>query len=218
MNNDLLTRLAALEARMAVLESAAGIAKPATRPAPAARLVEPEGVRVTHPLAGSFTMPSTDEGRKLLAIAQARLPKHLKPDFSRSRLPKDEEHKFLKGFEAALLYVGSLGRQEQLNTKVSVSWWIDGCEEFLRERNISADVGAAQFAAACLCCGVGYVPHDAAQGVVWTFALVVHGGQRMTADSWRAILRAGQIREPLPASSRSPYPAPEARITVTADG
>ena len=187
-NEAILARLDALETQVAELQ--AGQVKPAKRTASAAAVPAYEGATISYPApVSSFVMPSIVELQKLLAIVQRDCPQ-LAPDFH------DEQLEFFAGFSRAFAYIGSLGRTDELNNKISISWWCDACREWLRQSNITGDILASGFAAACLAQNVDHLSKDPAAGTVWTFALKPHGGGRENGSGWRSVLAAGQIRSP----------------------
>jgi hypothetical protein len=146
----------------------------------------------------SFIMPSGDELRRLHEIVIARYPQLA------SRSQQTEEA--FDGFCRAFRRIGHLGR-DKLTDKYALISWVDDATFWLRDHQIyPSTLTVRDFVCAVLAHGdVDFVPLDRFPFDCSAFGLRRDCTGRQAIDGWRAVLKSGHLREPVP------LPRPTAR-------
>jgi hypothetical protein len=195
-------KLAELEAQAAAL--GAEIAKlKAAQPTPAPRpprLRDEEGVRVVELLTERIDgMPNLREMEKLFVAV-----KHLAPWPLSDRY---DEQRPLRGFGSCFRWLANKDRTDYPNPKFALSFWLDSCKSWLRDRgSMVNDVDAPTLILAAYAQGdLRYVPANGQLGTVWELGLAEYSGKPASPEGWRRILREG-------ASAILPPSAPAHRL------
>lgn len=209
MQNDHVDRrLDALEARLALLE---GTPVKKTTSVP---IFADEGARISYPAPSTqFEQPSEMELRQLLTIAGARL-KRLRqlPTFSGARAQEIEEEHF-RQFAAAFRALGQMGRQEKLDKKRALSFWIGSAEQLLRDRGLSESITGPAFVAAVIAHGDIQYNDPADYPYVHEFGLCDQNIGRPSNGAWKRVLTSGQTLDPVRVGGTArPMPQPSVRI------
>ncbi len=119
----ILAELEALKTRVVALEANAGLVKPAAGDAEPAKFIE-RGVTITHPEETSpISLPTEAEYRGILSAVRDAYPQ-LWPR-SNPRFGSQDEAEFVRDFSAAFVRVSHLRRTEKVDSKHSLSWWVD---------------------------------------------------------------------------------------------
>jgi hypothetical protein len=120
--------------------------------------------------------------------------KHLAPWPLNNKYDADEP---FRGFCSCARWIANKGRTEQPNSRFALSFWMDQCKSWLRERNSMTNaVGANELILAVLAAGdVHYVAANAQVGTVWELGLAEHGGPR-ASDAWRQVMETGNVLPP----------------------
>ncbi len=207
MKNDdtILTELEALKTRVAALEANAGLVEPAAQRIVApAKFVEPK-VSITHPpIECPITLPTQTEYRGILRAVRDAYPQ-LWPR-SNPRFADQDDAQFFRDFPAVFECVSHLRRTEEVDSKHSLSWWVDEINRRLNGRQIDG----ALFLAAVIGAGdVSFVQRDE-HGNVWSFALATFGGRPAT-EAWRRVLK-GQLLTPVAGRFGAPSSRPSVRL------
>jgi hypothetical protein len=199
-------RLAELEAQAATLNIE--IAKlRAERPAPPPPPPGEEVRVVALNTERSGGLPNLAELEKLYSAV-----KHLAPWPLNN---KYDEHKPFRGFCACVRWVSNKGRVEQPNPRFALSFWLDQCKNWLRDRNsMTGDIGANELIMAALACGdVKYVAANAQLGFTWELALSEYSGKPASPDAWRRVLETGNVLSPSQPAQRFAPPSPARVLT-----
>jgi hypothetical protein len=200
----MIDRLAQLEQQAASLAAEIAALK-AAQHGPAPRPPKDEGVRVTELLTERTEgAPNLADLRKLYTAVRNLVPEaqHHDPDAG------------FRGFAGAYRFVSNCPRLPAPNSRVALSWWLEGMTAWLRQRDaVARDVTGASFVAAIYASGdICYVPHNGALGTVWEFSLLPpgqSGGKPASPDAWRRVLREGAsaILPPSAPARRMPPPS-----------
>jgi hypothetical protein len=200
----ILAELEALKTRVAALEAAAGLVKPAAQDVAPAKFVE-QGVTITHPIETSpIVLPTEAEYRGILSAVRDAYPQLLRS--SNPRCADQEDAVFFHDFCGAFERVAHLRRTEQIDSKHALSWWVGEANRWLRGRQID---GAAFLAAVIGAGDVSFVQRDE-YGNVWAFGLATFGGRPAT-EAWRRVLK-GQLLPPIAGKFGGPGPRPSVRL------
>jgi hypothetical protein len=201
-------RISILESQVGALMASAGNSKAVER---RVLSVEDDRVVISNPPDRiTFAMPTASEQKKLLAIVYVRFPK-LKPDFSQASFPERDEAQFLEEFSNAFLRIGNQPRASGINKKISLSYWLSECGNWLLQHSRPSEVRGNAYLAAVLAHGdIDFVPADPAMGWVWELGLSQHSGRRANGESWRQVLASGRIKNPT-AGSHS-HSTPDVRV------
>jgi hypothetical protein len=191
---DILVRLAKLEARVEKLDGQSAAPKVVT-PRP---YVE-EGTRVTTYLPAaptSFEMPSGDEMGRLYQVVQEKFGQlRIKPILN-PNWRQEEDLKFdRQGFDVAFKWIATLGRVDELSVKFAPSYWVSVCESFQRSRGLGGSVGGRTILCAAIAAGdvrfaVNGFPHCLELG------LSFHTGRPAAPGAWRGVLN-GEFLQPV---------------------
>jgi hypothetical protein len=191
---ELKAEAARLNARIAELEG--NTANRVTPPPP-----KDEGVRIVQVLDERHDgMPDLKELESLYAAV-----KHLAPWPLNN---KYDDHKPFRGFCSCFRWVSNKGRTEFPNPRFALSFWLDNCKSWLRDRNVmTGDVSANELVMATLAAGdLKYVAanaHSALRGswrspnTAGALPRRTRGGAscvRVRARSCRRLLRRVAIR------------------------
>jgi hypothetical protein len=189
-------KIASAQAELAAIKS--GKAPPPPKPPP------DEGPRILQLLdERTDNLPNLAELKKLFAVV-----KNLVPD-----MKSHDPDAGVRGFAGAYRFVSNCGRIAVPNSRVSLSWWLEGMTAWLRARNaITRDVSGSSFIAAIFAAGdIAYTPHNAAIGTVWEFAILPPDriGGKPASDAWRRVLTQGvsAILPPSAPARRMPAPS-----------
>jgi hypothetical protein len=201
-------RLAELEAQAATLNIE--IAKlRAERPAPPPPPPREEVRVVALNTERSDGLPNLAELEKLYSAV-----KHLAPWPLNN---KYDEDKPFRGFCSCVRWLSNKGRVEQPNPRFALSFWLDQCKNWLRDRNsMTGDISANELVMSVFAAGdVKYVAANAQLGFTWELALSEHSGRPASPDAWRRILREGASAVlPPSAPARRMAPPSPARVVV----
>lgn len=196
MNTD---RIAMLEAQAAALAAEIAALKAGKAAKPAPQPIEEGGIRVVELLTETSALPTHAEMKKLFATVR---------NFSPGKLDdKYDPDKPFRGFCAAFRWLANQGRTELPNKKYAISYWLDCCHTWLRQRDVIAnDVGGNELVLAVLAAGdVCYVRGDLSVGCVWELGLHEYYKRgRPASDAWRNVMATGNVLTPTrPALVRS---------------
>jgi hypothetical protein len=201
--------VAALEQRVAVLES-----RPAVQAPRAPRPVEPE-LRIEFLGTGQrwvVEIPPDDELQRLRATVDAAYPELAFRPRGERWADADAAADF-HAFKIAFEYLATLSRIDALQTRYATSWWVSGAEGWARDIGRSAMITRAPFIAALLAHGdIRYSrldePHSVAFGLAEGAA-----GRRYDPASWRRVLAGGGLLAPVPLpSNRTPAAPSPSRV------
>ncbi len=203
----ILARLDTLEAEVAALKVNAGLVKPVVHDAAPAKFVE-RGVTITHPEENSpIVLPTEAEYRGILSAVRDAYPQLWRPS-NNPRFTDQDDAEFFRDFCAVFERVSYLRRIAEVDSKHSLSWWVDEINRRLHGRQID---GAAFLAAVIGAGDVSFVQRDG-YGNAWAFGLATFGGRPAT-ESWRRVLK-GQLLAPIAGR----FGPPSARPSVTVEG
>jgi hypothetical protein len=177
--------VAKLEAIIATAQAELAALK-AQRPVPPTRPPRDEGPRVVI-LNDERTdgLPNLKEMEKLYAAVKSMAPWPLNDKY--------DEHKPFRGFCACFRWIANKHRTEFPNPKFALSFWLDNCKTWLRERNgMANDVSANELILAVFAFGdVRYVPANAQLGLTWELALAEYIGRPASPDAWQMVMKNG---------------------------
>lgn len=198
------SRIAALEQKIAEATAELQALKAGT-PAPAPRVVEDEGVRITAVLEERGDLPNLREMEKLFTSVKALSP------WPSALVDRFDEHRPFRAFSATFRWLANKGRTEFPNPKFALNYWLDDCRAWLRARNcVASDVDANALILATYAQGdVRYVPANGMLGNVWELALAEHVGRKASPDAWRVVMAGGAsaILPPSSPARRMPEPS-----------
>lgn len=184
--------LAQLKAEAARLNARIAELERGQAPKPPPKPVDEGGVRVMEMLTETSALPSPAEMKKLFVAVR-----HLAPGKLDDRYDEDKP---FRGFCAAFRWVQNQTRTEQPNPKFALSYWLDACKSWLRQRDVIAnDVDGNSLVLAVYAAGdVCYVPHDLSRGQLWEFGLHEHygRGRKASESAWRNVMTSGAILPP----------------------
>jgi hypothetical protein len=193
-------RLAQLEAQAAALSAEIAALK-AGRPlktagkpedlGPSVKAFEDKrGVTISQVITETTIGPSLQEARKLFTIVKPLAPWKLDDRY-------DEDRPF-RAFCAALRWAQNVGRADEPNSKVALSFWLDHARNWLRARNaVGGEIDANVLIMAVMASGdIPYQRADPSQGRLWEIGLRAYGGRPASADAWRAVMTTGNILGP----------------------
>lgn len=190
--DDLETQNAMLERQNAALLAELASASPA-----------PDGVRITYPLAPSLLMVPMNELRVLRDRVWTAYP--------RMRVQKTDDEA-LRAFALAFDRIANLFRTTELNTKVSLSSWVDETNRWLVARRLPKISRGFDFAAAAIAHGdIKFREGNEHSGEPWEFALSPYSGRALTG-AWRSLLDGGQLPIPVPARQPDTITGPRREI------
>jgi hypothetical protein len=180
-----------LEQRVSALEAENAALRAATPKAKASLPKELEGPSVTVIAPRGIPMPTPRELESLRSIVGEKYPALARPTFDARWADQDSEAD-RAGFALAFRWLSTLGRQDQLNNKLTPGAWCDRAEDFGRLAGSPARVRCRHVLAACVAAGdIAYAidgwPHVIAIGVNHFGG----SGRRATA-AWRSVLK-GQL-------------------------
>jgi hypothetical protein len=197
--DELTASVAALAARVAALER--GAAPPKIILAP-----EEDGVRILTGRAASgesrLLLPSDEELRRLREIVAAAYP-HLAFRPRNERYATADEAEDHRGFASAFAWLAEQARSDQLDTRKATGWYVDGANNQLRDRGLSAEISGRTFVAALV--AHGDIPFTALDDYP-VFGLTHFGAGRPYSQKWREVLALGKILAPV--AKPGPRPAP----------
>jgi hypothetical protein len=202
MTNNRLVELEAMAASLAAEIAALKAGRAAPPPQPPrdeVRVVELHNERLDG-------MPNLAELKKLYAVVKNLVPevKSHDPDAG------------FRGFAGAYRFVSNCPRLPAPNSRVALSWWLEGMTAWMRARNaMTRDITGSSFIAAVMANGdVLYTPHNGTLGHVWEFGLVLPGqsGGKPASDAWRRVLDGSVLAPSQPARRMAP-PSP-VRVVV----
>ena len=173
-------RIAALEAQITSMQVELAKLK-VEQPAPPK--VEEEGVRVITLLPEPSDLPNLREMEKLYAAVRGLSP------WPEALVDRYDDGRPFRGFSSALRWVQSMPRAERPNGRVAMSYWIDCCKNWLRDRNcMASDLSVNGLVLACFAAGdVCYCPANSQLGVVWEVGIPRIRWQ--AGKSWRVEAR-----------------------------
>jgi hypothetical protein len=191
-------RIAEIEAKIASAQAELQALK-AERPAPPPRPPKDEGPRVVPILNERTDLPNLTETKRLFEAV-----KHLAPWPLNN---KYDEDKPFRGFCSCFRWIANKHRTEFPNPKFALSFWLDNCKTWLRERNgMANDVSANELVMAVFASGdVRYVPANAQLGHTWELALAEYVGRSASPNAWQMVMKNG-------ASAILPPSAPARRM------
>jgi hypothetical protein len=197
-------KLAELEAQHLAL--GAEIAKlRAAQPAPAPRPPRDERSVSVVSIFDERTdgMPTLKELQRLFEIVRPRAPWPLNDKY--------DESKPFRGFCSSFRWLANKGRIEQPNPKFALSFWLDNCRTWLRDRNsMAGDVDANSLILATYASGdIKFLPANPVLGHLWEIGISEYSGRPASPDSWKRILREGAsaILPPSAPARRMPPPS-----------
>jgi hypothetical protein len=172
--------------------------------APPPRPPRDEGARVSLVLTERVEgLPSLKELRQLYDTV-----KHLAPWPLNN---KYDEHRPFRGFCSCFRWLANKGRIEQPNPKFALSFWLDNCRTWLRDRNsMAGDVDANSLILATYASGdIKFLPANPVLGHLWEIGISEYSGRPASPDSWKRILREGAsaILPPSAPARRMPPPS-----------
>jgi hypothetical protein len=177
---------------------------------PAAPSLPPRGeVRIVPILSEPPSLPSLKETERLFAAVKALSPW---PEALNDKYDPDRPS---RGFSVAFRWVQSVPRSDRPNGKVALSFWMDCCKNWLRDRgSMTGDLSANSLLLAVFAAGdVCYCPANAQLGVTWEIGLLEYGGKPANADAWRRVMKEGAAAVLPPSSPARRLPmAPAVRI------
>jgi hypothetical protein len=167
-------------------------------------------VRIVPVLTETSALPNLKETRLLFEAVRHLAPWPLNDKYDADRP--------LRGFSCCVRWLANKGRTEQPNAKFALSFWLDQCRGWLRDRNsMTSDVDATTLVLAVYAAAdVGYCPSNSMLGHSWELALSEHAaGRPADATAWRRILKEGAaaVRPPSAPARRMAAPS-NVRITV----
>jgi hypothetical protein len=207
MNND--ARIAKLEAtinaaQIELAEIKSGKAPPPpTPPKDEVRILQLLDERVDG-------MPSLRELERLFGVVRPLAPWPLADRY--------DERKPFRGFCSCFRWLVNKGRVDHPNSKFALSFWLDNCKTWLRDRNAMVnDVDAVTLILAVFAQGdVKFVPANPALGTVWELGLAEHSGRAASPDGWRLVLRTGASAVLPPSSPARGFVEPSrARVYIS---
>lgn len=163
-------QIAVLEKQLAELKKQVG--RPGRDdPLPSVKAFEEPGVRIVELISETAAMPNLGEMKRLFGVVRPLAPGKLDDKY-------DEDRPF-RGFCAAFRWVQNQNRIETPNPRLALTYWLDDCRAWLRQRNcVANDVDGNAFVLAIYAAGdVCYVPHDLSRGQLWEFGLHEHYGR-----------------------------------------
>jgi len=200
----ILAELEALKTRVAALEANAGLVEPARDVVPA-KFIEPK-LSITYPEETSpIVLPTEIEYRGILSAVRGAYPQLWRPS-NNPRFTDQDEAEFLRDFSAVFECVSHLRRTAEVDSKHSLSWWVDEINRRLHGRQID---GAAFLAAVIGAGDVSFVQRDE-YGNAWAFGLATFGGRPAT-EAWQRVLK-GQLLTPVAGKFGGPGPRPSVRL------
>jgi hypothetical protein len=135
--------------------------------------------------------PTLADLKRLFAVVRPKVP-----------MPFDtryDEAKPQRGFNSSFRWISNQHRAPVPSAKHSLSFWLDCCRSWLRDRGaMISDVDAATLIAAVYAAGdIRYTPHNSSLGWVWELALMPphHHGVAPTC-AWREVLATGNVLAP----------------------
>jgi hypothetical protein len=203
-------KLAELEAKAAALAAEIATLK-AGQPGPAPRPPRDERSVSVVPIFDERVegMPTLKDLQRLFEIVRPLAPWPLQVQY--------DEHKPFRGFCSCFRWLANKGRIEQPNPKFALSFWIDQCKGWSRDRNsIANDVDAPTMILAAYAQGdLRYCPANAALGHTWELALSEYAGRPASPDSWKRVLAGGAASILPPSAPAHRMPAPSGvRVVV----
>jgi hypothetical protein len=178
-------RLAQLEAQAAALAAEIAMLK-AGQAAPAPRQRDERSFSVTPLLIERADgMPNLRELEKLFAAV-----KHLAPWPLADRY---DERKPFRGFCSCLRWLSNKGRTDFPNPKFALSFWLDQCRGWLRDRgSMAGDIDANSLIMAVFAAGdIKFLPANAELGHLWEIGVSEYSGRPASPDAWRRVLTQG---------------------------
>jgi hypothetical protein len=129
-------------------------------------------------------LPTADELRRLEEIVLRQYPK--------LRAGSDPA-----SFKAAFLRLSYTCRAEKLDTKRSLDWWVDQCEDWLKAQNSYPSRPATQsFVAACVAMG-DIAFSDPSRFPSMQLGITALPQFEALPGRWRAVLESGRVPEPI---------------------
>jgi hypothetical protein len=146
---------------------------------------EEPGVRIIAVLDERTDLPSLKEMERLYSVVKNLAPWPLNDKY-------DDTRPF-RGFCACFRWIANKGRVEAPNPKFALSFWLDNCKTWLRERNgMVNDVSANELIMATFAVGdVKYVAANAQIGTVWELALAEYVGRPASPNAWQMVMKNG---------------------------
>ncbi|WP_136626350.1 hypothetical protein [Bradyrhizobium macuxiense] len=205
-------RLAALESEAAELR--AMLAGNAAQ-APAQQQQRDPEVTVTEVAEPLRALPSDEQLRRLLVVVLTEYPQ-LGPD--RRRIPRALEIEYQDAafveFKAAFTALSMMRRLPRPDTKHTTGYWIDACEDHLRQAGRQGDLTTSALVAAALAHGdITYRPLDEFPHGV-ELGLAIGGQGRLYNGAWRQVLAMGRLNTEMMIETRARRPK-VAQILVT---
>jgi hypothetical protein len=137
-------------------------------------------------------LPDPQETEELLSIVWVRWP---------CLEPQDHEWRgrYVEQFLAALRWANHARRCVQPDEGVATSYWLDGCEDWLRRHGLESTVGLRPFCAALIVSRVPYLTLDRfGHDLAWGLTL----GDQEPIAWWAETLNSGMLIEPSKAKPR----------------
>ncbi len=151
--------------------------------------------------AGPVKMPTTGEMLQLRDIVLQAHPRFGPGDIGIS--DREWMTQFCGSFEA----LSAIPRQDFLETRYYMSFWIDHAEEILRRINMSMRLSNSPFICAALCWND--IPHDVGisqnPGQSINLGLAIGQGRQPNSDAWRELLVTRRLLPPIRNRTQSPY-------------
>lgn len=139
-------------------------------------------------------MPSETDVDQLLDVVHRAYP---------VLLPRSDDVGYRQQIVRALFYLMFARRVSEPSTAHFFTFWLDQCEQFLRERGFNGvRVNIAAFTTAIVASGVSFYALDTFPTNI-SFGLAL-GQANKPSTGWRDVLRSGQV--PPPTARRTPLP------------